>query len=260
MEISKKGLLELKDLLSCYENQVFDLKAMEKVLDLMNQEEIIRGFVNYSFDSKYDACTDMNTGKLYFNEDLFLKNASSMYDKFIPDELKIEATNLNMISVFIHECTHLEQYLYLTKKIKCKEEISKLYGNLYQKSNELRFKFMYHFFSLKFSFERNANLAGFYNTELLASQDLKKFFQTYFIYSLLEGYEIKNGKKTNPVDITYKIIGIKDKINIYSLTQKERFLHGTRLLNYEYDDIIKPYDGYNLRDIEYEPLVRKIMK
>ena len=33
MEISKKGLLELKDLLSCYENKVFDLKAMEKVLE-----------------------------------------------------------------------------------------------------------------------------------------------------------------------------------------------------------------------------------
>ena len=107
MEISNKGLLELKDLLSCYENQVFDLKAMKKVLDIINEEEKIRGFVNYSFDSKYDACTDMNTGKLYFNEDLFLKNASSMYEEFIPDELKIEATNLNMIAVFIHECTHL---------------------------------------------------------------------------------------------------------------------------------------------------------
>lgn len=260
MEISNKGLLELKDLLSCYENQVFDLKAMKKVLDIINEEEKIRGFVNYSFDSKYDACTDMNTGKLYFNEDLFLKNASSMYEEFIPDELKIEATNLNMIAVFIHECTHLEQYLYLTKKIECNEEISYLYFNLYEKSNKFRFKLMYQLFSLKFCFERNANLAGFYNTELLSGQDLKKFYRAYFIYSLFDGYYIIHNKKTNPVDITYKIIGVKDNVNIYKLSRKERFLHGTRLLDYEYDNIIRLYNGYNLRDIEYEPLVKKIIK
>ena len=259
MKLTDNVLEEIKKIVDDCQNKIFDQETIEEIIDLLNQNRIFFKTIEYDFDGYYDAYTDMYDGIIHFNYELLLRNYSSLYDKLIDVKDKTYATNLNIISVILHECTHLEQFLY-SKENYPYEDIINLY-NLYRESSDnIRFRIMYQLFNLKFSFERHANITSYYYVEQIANSELKKVIRQYFIYCFFNGYYEMKKKIICPVDITLKLIGKRYPIDINKVPLKERLIHGLLLTEQEYSDIIKPYDGYNLTDIEYDPLIKKITK
>lgn len=240
---------KIKLIVEEYKDIKIDCDFFEKVANILNEDELFSGNIKLHFSSKKLIMeTDIreeNKGNIFININNFLKDISQHTNSFLTE------VPLNRLQIyfgllyFMRECVHVLQSMWAFDNKNDCQKVNNIYLDIINKMNNSKYtKVIYSLNRFSFFTERNANLLALdaLNKIYKNDQSLIAINSEYYLYNLFDMYDIKNRK--TPMELTYKLIGIKNYDDIYELSFEELVKHGFCLNDKQWKKFERIYNVY----------------
>lgn len=257
MKLNEKTIDELKNLKDMYLNRKLDDELFKYFLCIINSSHIFLKPIKFTYSN---SNLYVNLGH-NFNYEIFGSIDKCInYSKKLASSFSLseEVILLFTFCQILHELTHIEQQelSYLENN-----SIGKLYQLLINNPEHLRNKIIYALFRYRICYERNANINAFRENKKIFPNEINDLFYLYNLFSYYK--ENSQLRVITPVEYTFYLFGIKDKITYSSNSFVDIMEHGCPLEEdniKKYYSLTKLYEETDLSQLSIDKIYKKILE
>lgn len=241
---------------------------LKSVVDILNHDELFSNYIEYMLDpfsfvfSSSNSYFDNNV--IYCNPNEVRKFLNKCIAPFLEEQNEADIYNLYYLYSLLHECSHIEQNMYAYFNDSIYPDVNNLYRKYTHAMHHLslyRIK-LYEKNSICYAFERSANINAFLELIHIYKENvsLRKFSEMQYIYYMIDGYENKRKKFISPAESTFKLLGIKEKLDHYDLPFEVLITEGLPVEESLYNELTSSIENKCFSEISFKDFYEKVKK